>query len=163
MSAAPPDDAAARPARKAWRPKAPLPPLAPGEVRLLSGGNPQIAKADGAAPAQAYIAAMPGWKRALGETIDRLVAREVPDALRAVRWNSPFWGLPGRGWMLSLGCLDRYIKVCFHRGVDLVPPPPVASKVAGVRYLHVTETGLDEAQFTDWLRQAFARDGARLF
>lgn len=149
--------------RKVWT-RRPLPPLAPGEVRLLSGGNPQIAKGDGPAPVAAYIAAMPGWKRGIGEGIDALVAEICPEALRAVRWNAPFWGLPGRGWMLSLSCLTRAVKVTFLRGTSLDPLPPVASKVAGVRYLHIDEgEAPDEAQFRDWLRQAAAIDGERLF
>lgn len=153
------------PARKPrWAPKAPLPPLAEGEVRLLSGGNPQIAKGDGPAPVLAYIAAMPGWKRGIGERIDALVSQTCPDALRAVRWNAPFWGMPGQGWMLNLGCLTGYVKVAFFKGTALVPMPPEASKVPEVRYLHIHEaSGLDEAQFTDWLRQAAAMPGAPMF
>ncbi|MDP1670383.1 DUF1801 domain-containing protein [Phaeovulum sp.] len=153
----------ARPARKAWKPKVPLPPLAPGEVRLLTGGNPQIAKADGDAPVQAYIAAMPGWKRAVGARIDALIAEEVPQAARAVRWNAPFWGLEGQGWMLSLACVARYVKVSFLKGTALAPLPPEPSKVPNLRYLHIFEDGFDEAQFRDWLRQAFAMPGARMF
>ena len=158
-----PETPPARPARKAWKPKAPLPPLAPGEVRLLTGGNPQIAKADGDAPVQAYLAAMPGWKRAVGARIDALIAEEVPGVAKAVRWNAPFWGLDGQGWMVSLSCVARYVKVSFLRGTALVPPPPVASKVANLRYLHIFEEGFDEAQLRDWLRQAFALPGAPMF
>ncbi|MDP2061857.1 MAG: DUF1801 domain-containing protein [Phaeovulum sp.] len=153
----------ARPARKAWKPKVPLPPLAPGEVRLLTGGNPQIAKADGDAPVQAYIAAMPGWKRAVGARIDALIAAEVPQVCKAVRWNAPFWGLEGQGWMLSLACVAGYVKVSFFKGTALAPLPPEPSKVPNLRYLHIFENGFDEAQFRDWLRQAFAMPGARMF
>lgn len=153
-----------RPKRPKWRPKKPLPALAPGEVRLLSGGNPQIAKADGDAPVQAYIAAMPGWKSAVGRRIDDLAVDTCPGVQKAVRWNSPFWGKPGRGWMLNLSCLTRYVKVAFFKGTALDPMPPVASKVDGVRYLHLHEDeALDEAQFRDWLRQAAAVDGAHMF
>lgn len=149
--------------RKGWAP-GPLPPLAPGEVRLLSGGNPQIAKGDGPGPVAAYIAAMPGWKSGVGARIDALVSELCPDARRAVRWNAPFWGLPDRGWMLSLSCLTRAVKITFLRGTSLDPMPPVGSKVAGVRYLHMAEADtLDEVQVRDWLRQAAAIDGERLF
>lgn len=141
-----------------------LPPLKAGEVRLLSGGNPQIAKGDGDGPVQAYIAAMPGWKRAVGARIDALVMATVPDARKAVRWNSPFWGRPGQGWMLNLGCLNRYIKIGFFRGASLVPMPPEPSKHAEMRYLHVFEDRpLGEAQFVDWLKQAAAIPGPELF
>lgn len=160
MPDAPPD-----PKRKPkWKPKGPLPPLAPGEVRLLSGGNPQIAKADGAGPVLAYIAAMPSWKSAVGTRIDALVTEVVPDAQRAVRWNSPFWGVEGQGWFLSLSCVARYVKVTFLKGTSLTPPPPVESKVPDVRYLHVSEDQpLDDAQFADWLRQAVKIKGATMF
>lgn len=149
--------------RKRWTPK-PLPPLAPGEVRLLTGGNPQIEKGDGPAPVAAYIAAMPGWKRDVGARIDALVTEVCPDAARAVRWNSPFWGVPGRGWMLNLACVTAYVKVAFFKGTSLDPVPPVASKKDEIRYYHVFEQpGLDEAQFRDWLRQAAALPGEALF
>lgn len=149
--------------RKVWKPK-PLPPLAPGEVRLLTGGNPQIAKGDGPGPVAAYIAAMPGWKRGVGERIDALVAETCPGAAKAVRWNSPFWGVPGRGWMLNLSCVERYVKVAFFKGTALQPMPPVESRKDDIRYYHVFEdAGLDEAQVRDWLRQAAAIDGQRLF
>jgi len=150
-----------RPTR--WVPKGPLPPLAPGEVRLLTGGNPQIPKGDGPLPVAAYIAAMPGWKRALGERLDALIMAEAPAARKAVRWNAPFWGLEGHGWMISIACVTKYVKVTFFKGTSLVPPPPVASKVADVRYLHIIENGFDEAQFRDWVRQAFAMPGAEMF
>jgi hypothetical protein len=125
------------------------------EPRLLSGGNPQIAKGDGDAPVQAYIAAMPGWKRAMGEQLDALIVRTLPDVAKAVKWNSPFYGVEGQGWFLSLHCFNRYIKLAFFRGQQLDPLPPVASKDANTRYFHIHEDEpLDEAQLTDWIRQA---------
>jgi hypothetical protein len=138
----------------------PLPPIAPGEVRLLSGGNPQIAKGDGDGPVQAYIAAMPGWKRAVGERLDRLITRAVPGVEKAVKWNSPFYGVAGQGWFLSYHCFDRYVKVAFLFGSSLEPMPPVSSKDPNARYLHVFEDGaLDEAQLTRWVKQAAALPG----
>ena len=123
--------------------------------KLLSGGNPQIPKGDGDGPVQAYIAAMPGWKQAIGRHLDDLVAEIVPDARRAVRWNSPFWGVEGRGWFLSAHCFTRYVKLSFFAGSSLVPMPPEPSKDPGTRSLHVTEDGVvDEAQLRDWIRQA---------
>ena len=131
--------------------------------RLLSGGNPQIAKGEGEAPVRAYIAAMPGWKRAAGARIDTLVAGAVPGVRRAVKWNSPLYGAEGGGWFLSFHCFDRYVKVAFFRGASLRPLPPVASKQAEVRYLHVREgETIDEAQFTDWVRQASKLPGERM-
>ena len=123
--------------------------------KLLSGDNPQIAKADGDAPVQAYIAAIPGWKRAVGRSVDELVVRAVPNVLKAVKWNSPFYGVEGRGWFLSFHCFTKYIKVTFFRGTSLRPLPPGESKHAEVRYLDIREDEpLDEAQFTRWVRQA---------
>ena len=122
---------------------------------LLSGGNPQIAKADGDAPVQAYIAAMPGWKSEVGRLIDSLIDRAVPGVSKAVRWNSPFYGLAGQGWFLSFHCYAKYVKVAFFRGSRLSPLPPVASKQQEVRYLHVHEAEqINEAQFARWVRQA---------
>lgn len=133
----------------------PLKGTADQEPLLLSGGNPKIAKADGDAPVQAYIAAMPGWKRAVGDQIDRLIVGAVPTLRKAVKWNSPFYGVPEFGWFLSLHCFDRYIKVAFFNGAALVPALPVASKVANVGYLHLPEgQALDEARLTDWVLQA---------
>ncbi|PVM88152.1 histidine kinase [Caulobacter radicis] len=137
-------------------------------VKLLSGGNPQIPKGDGDGPVQAYIAAMPGWKRQVGERIDAVVAREVPGVRKAVKWNSPFYGAPdGEGWFLSLHCMTRYVKVAFFKGAALEPPPPGPSKQANVRYLDVYEDSLgdggwDEARFADWVRQAAALPGEKL-
>lgn len=124
--------------------------------RLLAGGNPQIAMADGDAPVQAYIAAMPGWKRALGQRLDVLIsAAGVAGLCKAVRWNSPFYGIAGGGWLLSFHCYDRYIKLAFFRGASLQPLPPGRSKQAEVRYLDLREGELlDEPQFLAWVQQA---------
>ena len=136
----------------------------PAKPRLLSGGNPQIAKADGDAPVQAYIAAMPGWKRDVGRRLDALVSREVPGVRKAVRWNSPFYGSEGRGWFMDMHCITKYVKVAFLRGASLRPPPPVESKVAGVRYFHVHEGDrIDEALVAGWIRQASRLPGVRWF
>ncbi len=127
----------------------------PAKPRLLAGGNPQIAKADGDAPVQAYIAAMPGWKSSVGRRLDALIERAAPAVSKAVKWNSPFYGLPGHGWFLSFHCFERYIKVAFFRGSALTPVPPVASKQPEVRYLHIHENEpVDEARFSEWVRQA---------
>ncbi len=123
--------------------------------KTLSGGNPQIAKGDGDGPVQAYIAAMPGNKRAIGERLDALVTAAIPDVVKAVKWNSPFYGVKGQGWFLSFHCYDRYVKVGFFNGARLVPPPPIASTQKEVRYLHVTDAaGLDAVPFSDWIVQA---------
>jgi hypothetical protein len=125
------------------------------QPKLLSGGNPQIAKGDGDAPVQAYIAAIPGWKQERGRRLDALVERNVPAVRKAVRWNSPFYGVEGQGWFLSFHCFARYIKVTFFRGASLEPVPPVASKDQNVRYFHIHEDEpLDEARMTSWIRQA---------
>ena len=122
---------------------------------LLAGGNPQIAKADGDAPVQAYIAAMPGWKRDFGRRLDALIARTVPGVRKAVRWNSPFYGIEGQGWFLSFHCFTRYVKVTFFRGTALRPLPPGASKHKDVRYLDIHEADqLDEARLAAWMKQA---------
>lgn len=125
------------------------------EPKLLSGGNPQIPKGDGDAPVKAYIAAMPGWKNEAGRRLDELVVRTVPDVRKAVKWNSPFYGIEGLGWFLSFHCFNKYIKVTFFKGAALNPPPPVASKDADVRYLHILEDEpVDEKQLADWIAQA---------
>ncbi|MBI5759504.1 MAG: DUF1801 domain-containing protein, partial [Planctomycetales bacterium] len=122
---------------------------------LLSGGNPQVAKADGNAPVQAYIAAMPGWKRDVGRRLDALIVRTVPGVRKAVRWNSPFYGIEGQGWFLGIHCLTKYIKVAFFRGTSLHPVPPVESKNEGTRYFHIHEDDqLDEEFVASWIRQA---------
>ena len=133
--------------------------------RLLSGGNPQIAKADGDAPVQAYIAAMPEWKRDIGRRLDALVERTVPGVRKAVKWNSPFYGIANQGWFLSYHCFDKYVKVTFFRGTALRPMPPGASKQADVRYLDIREHDMqeggafDEAQFVAWVEQASEMPG----
>ena len=132
--------------------------------KLLSGGNPQIPKADGDAPVRAFIAAMPGWKRDVGRNLDALIVRAVPDVRKAVRWNTPFYGIEGQGWFLGFHCFTRYVKVTFLRGASLRPVPPVASKHKEVRYLHIHEDEqLDDRQLADWIRQAADRPGERLF
>jgi len=131
--------------------------------KLLSGGNPQIPKGYGDEPVQAYIAAVPGWKRDTVRRLDGLVAQAVPRVCKAVKWNSPLYGVEEGSWFLSLHCYDRYIKVAFFRGAKLTPVPPVASKVQDNRYFHVHEDDtLDEAQFKDWVRQAAALPGERM-
>jgi hypothetical protein len=127
----------------------------PVAKKLLSGGNPQIAIGDGDGPVQAYIAAMPGWKRAVGRNLDALIELTVPGVTKAVKWNSPFYGVEGQGWMLSFHCVTKYIKVAFFNGSSLQPVPPETSKSDEVRYLHIFEGApFDEAQFIDWVRQA---------
>lgn len=122
---------------------------------LLSGGNPQIAKADGDAPVQAYIAAMPGWKQDVGRKLDALITRAVPKVRKAVRWNSPFYGIEGQGWIVSYHCFTKYVKVTFFAGRQLDPMPPGESKDPNVRYLDIhEEEGLDEKQFVAWVKQA---------
>lgn len=122
---------------------------------LLSGGNPQIAKGYGDAPVQAYIAAMPGWKRDLGRRLDALIERAVPGVYKAVKWNSPLYGIEGQGWFLGLHCFTKYVKVTFFRGTALRPLPPGASKSPDTRYLDIREdVPLDEAQFIAWVQQA---------
>jgi hypothetical protein len=146
--------------------KAPGKPTETSKPTLLSGGNPQIPKGYGDAPVQAYIAAMPGWKQTVGRRIDDMVERTVPGVKKAVKWNSPFYGAgdaPPDHWFLSFHCFDRYVKVTFFRGVALQPAPPETSKYPNVRYFHVHEDeAIDEAQFTDWIRQASALPGEKM-
>lgn len=128
---------------------------APDAPRLLAGGNPQIPKAEGDAPVQAYIAALPGWKQAVGRRLDALIVRTLPGVKKAVKWNSPHYGIEGQGWFLGIHAFTRYLKVAFFRGASLVPMPPGTSKQAEVRYLDIYEDApFDEAQFADWVRQA---------
>lgn len=130
------------------------------DVVLLSGGNPQIAKGDGNAPVQAYIAAMPGWKSDAGKQLDALIMRTVPGAQKAVRWNSPFYGVEGQGWFISFHCFTKYIKVTLFRGTSLDPVPPVGSKDPEARYFHIYEDAApDEALMASWIRQAGALPG----
>lgn len=122
---------------------------------LLSGGNPQVAKAYGDAPVQAYIAAMPGWKQDVGRRLDEIITRTLPDVRKAVKWNSPFYGVEDQVWFLSFHCFDKYVKVAFFRGASLRPIPPGASKQKDVRYLDVREEDvIDEKQFAAWVKQA---------
>jgi hypothetical protein len=132
---------------------------------LLAGGNPQIAKAEGDAPVQAYIAAMPGWKRDVGRRLDALIERTVPGVRKAVKWNSPFYAVEGegQGWFLNFHCFTKYVKVAFFRGTSLRPVPPGESKHKNVRYLDIYENDqLDEAQFAAWVKQASELPGERL-
>ena len=129
---------------------------------LLSGGNPQIAKAHGDAPVQAYIAAMPGWKSDIGRRLDALIERTVPGVRKAVKWNSPFYGVEDRVWFLSFHCFTKYIKVTFFRGALLRPVPPGESKHKDVRYLDIYENQLDEAQLAAWVKQASLLPGERM-
>jgi hypothetical protein len=125
---------------------------------LLTGGNPQIAKAGGAAPVQAYVAAMPGWKRGVGRRLDALIVGNVPNVRKAVRWNSPFYGIEGRGWFLGFHVFTRYVKVTFFRGTSLRPVPPGGTS-KDARWIDIHEDDLDEAQMATWIRQAAALRG----
>ena len=129
------------------------------EPKLLSGGNPQIPKGDGDEPVQAYVAAMPGWKQDIGRRLDDLVERLVPDVRKAVRWNSPFYGVEGQGWFLSFHCFNRYVKLTWLNGASLDPPPPVESKHDRVRYSHIHEGEWDGEQLVAWVEQAAAVPG----
>ena len=130
---------------------------------LLAGGNPQIAKSEGDAAVQAYIAAMPGWKRDLGRRLDALVVRSVPGVRKAVKWNSPFYGGEEYGWFLSFRCFTRYVKVAFFQGAALHPVPPGTSKHKDVRYLDIhDDDALDEARFAAWVEQASQLPGVRM-
>jgi hypothetical protein len=143
---------AKKPVKMAWKPT------------LLSGGNPQVAKADGDAPVQAYIAAMPGWKREVGRLLDALIVRTVPNVRKAVRWNTPFYGIEGQGWFLAFHCITKYVKVAFFRGASLHPAPPVESKQKDVRYFHIHEDDrLDEELVASWIRQASELPGENCF
>ena len=158
--------AAKRVAAKAAKPRKTEPKSQSRKVAkpaLLAGGNPQIAKADGDAPVQAYIAAMPGWKRDVGRRLDALIVRTVPGVRKAVKWNSPFYGIDGQGWFLSFHCFTTYVKVAFFRGTSLRPLPPAASKHKDVRYLDIHEDdALDEAQLAAWVKQASQLPGERM-
>jgi hypothetical protein len=137
-------------------------PVAARKPRLLSGGNPQIPKGDGDGPVQAYIAAIPGWKREVGRRLDAVITRTLRSSglRKAVKWNSPFYGIEGQGWFLSFHCFTRFVKVAFFRGASLRPLPPGESKQKDVRYLDIHETDrLDEAQLASWVRQASALPG----
>ena len=133
----------------------------PKKVKLLSGGNPQIAKADGDAPVQAYIAAMPGWKSPLGKRLDAIITRAVPNVRKAVRYNSPFYGVQGGGWFVSFHVLTRYVKVTFFNGIALHPTPPGGTPKSGQsRWIDIYEDDeLDEKQMAEWVKQAAALPG----
>ena len=152
------------PKKSAKAAKKSAPKRATEKPKLLSGGNPQIAKADGDAPVRAYIAAMPGWKRDVGRRLDALIERTVPDVHKAVKWNTPFYGIEGQGWFLGFHCMTKYVKVAFFRGTSLRPVPPGESKQKEVRYLHIHEgVEFDEVlQFADWVKQAAALPGERM-
>ena len=131
---------------------------------LLAGGNPQIPKGEGDAPVQAYIAAMPGWKRDVGRRLDALIVRTIPGVRKMVKWNSPFYGVEGQGWFLSFHCMTKYVKVGFFRGTSLRPVPPGESKQEDVRYLDLHEDDqLDEKLVASWIRQASELPGAEYF
>ena len=129
---------------------------------LLSGGNPQIPKGDGDAPVQAWISAVPGWKRELARRIDALITRDVPKVRKAVKWNSPFYGIEGDGWFLSYHCFTKYLKVTFFRGRSLTPLPAGESRHPEVRYLDIHEGEFDEARFVDWVKQASKLPGEKM-
>src|SRR5829696_5270193 len=131
--------------------------------KLLAGGNPQIAKGAGDGPVQEYIAAMPGWKREVGRRLDALIVRTVPGVHKAVKWNSPLYGVEGQGWFLSLHCFTKYVKVAFFRGASLRPIPPGESRQKDVRYLDIHEDDpFDEAQLAAWVKQASVLPGERM-
>lgn len=138
--------------------------VATASPKLLSGGNPQIPKGAGDGPVRAWIDAVPGWKSPVWRRLDALIGAAVPDVRRAVKWNSPLYGAPGRDdWFLGVHAFDRYLKVSFFCGAGLAPPPPVASKQKEVRYFHIHEADVvDEGQFADWVRQAADRPGERM-
>ena len=135
-----------------------------GKPVLLSGGNPQIPKGEGDAPVQAYLAAMPGWKQAIGRRLDKLIAAAVPGVRRAVKWNSPFYGAPAQeGWFISFHCFTKYVKLTFFRGLSLSPVPPGESKSQDTRYFDIREDAeLDEAQLVAWIKQASKLPGEKL-
>jgi hypothetical protein len=150
----PPKKAATRTIKKAAPKKAATKP------RLLSGGNPRIAKADGDAPVGLYIAAMPGWKREVGKRLDAIIVRNVPKVRKAVKWNSPFYGIDGQGWFLSFHVFTHYVKVAFFKGSSLRPVPPGESKTKDARYLDIREGDkIDEKQVASWVKQAAAVPG----
>lgn len=148
-------EGAARPRKSAYKSKA----VVKGKAeKLLSGGNPQIAMAAGDAPVQAYIAAMPGWKSGVGRRLDALIKHHVPEVRKAVKWNSPFYGIEGQGWFLGFHVFTRYVKVSFFRGTSLQPVPP-GGKSEEARWIDIHENDFDEAQLASWIKQAAARPG----
>jgi hypothetical protein len=154
---------AAKPRKPA--PKSPAKPSARGSAKpaLLAGGNPQIAKGYGDAPVQAYLAAMPGWKGDVGRRLDALIVRTVPGVRKAVKWNTPLYGMEDNAWFLSFHCFTRYVKVAFFRGALLRPVPPGPSKTKSTRYLDIHEDDqIDDAQLVDWIKQASKLPGERM-
>ena len=150
----------AKPSSKTRRPAA-TPRATPTKAQepvLLSGGNPQIAKADGDAPVQAYIEAMPGWKRDIGRRLDALIQRTVPDVRKAVKWNSPFYGLEGRGWIIAFHTYARFVKVTFFQGTSL-QPPPTGGTTENARWIDIHEDDFDEPKLEAWIRQAAVLPG----
>jgi hypothetical protein len=132
-------------------------------AKLLSGGNPQIPKGDGDTPVQAYIAAMPGWKQDVGETLDALITKAVPSLRKAVKWNTPLYGLEEKTWFTSFHCFDKYVKLAFFKGALLDPPPPIASTQKDVRYFHIHEgDALNEKQLASWFVQASKLPGEKM-
>lgn len=134
----------------------------PAKPKLLSGGNPQIPKGEGDAPVQAYIKAMPGWKKDIGRRLDEIIVQTVPQVKKAVKWNSPFYGNEGDGWFVSFHVFTKYVKVTFFKGTSLDPVPPGESKHKEVRYLNILQDSLDEAQFAEWVKQASRLPGEKL-
>ncbi len=140
------------------------PKKAPAKPKLLAGGNPQIPKGDGNAPVEAYLDALPGWKQDVGRRLDELIVSSVPGVQKAIRWNTPFYGLEGQGWFVAFHCMTKYIKVTFFKGAMLKPVPPEASKMKDVRYWHVFENeGVDVEQFVEWVKQASKLEGEHCF
>jgi hypothetical protein len=149
---------------KSAKPRKAMKPLTtrPGEPALLSGGNPQIAKGYGEEPIKAYIAAMPGWQKGVGRRLDAIITRAIPGVRKAVKWNSPFYGLKDDLWFVSFHVFAKYVKVTFFKGASLKPPPAGKSKYPAVRYYDIHEGELDEAQFTDWVKQASTLPGEKM-
>lgn len=131
-------------------------------AELLSGDNPQIPKGDGDAPVQAYLDAIPGWKQGVARRLDELIAATVPDVAKAVKWNSPFYGVEAGSWFANMHCFTNYVKITFFRGTSLDPVPPGSSKTPETRYYDVREGELDEAQFVAWVEQAAGLPGEKL-
>ena len=148
-------------AKKAVKAKAPARKKA-GAPKLLSGENPQIPKGYGDAPVQAYIAAIPGWKRDVAARLDALITKALPRVKKAVKWNSPFYGVEEGRYFLSFHVFARYIKVAFFNGAALDPVPPGASKHKNVRYLDIYEGQFDEKQFIAWVKQASKLPGEKM-
>ena len=141
----------------------PAPKAGAGKVVLLSGGNPQIAKGYGEAPVQAWIAAVPGWKSGVWGRLVGLIGKAVPGVRKAVKWNSPLYGVEDDVWFMGVHAFDRYLKVSFFRGAQLEPLPPVGSKQKDVRYFHIHEDdALDEDRFADWVKQASRLPGEKM-